>query len=205
MRIRAALLDMDGTIFDSRIDWLSLREEIRIPWDGRPILAQLAGAPPDVRERGLALLHDAEKEGVENGNLIPGTQDLLGLLHRHFVRCALISNNSRRSATIVLERHNLSFDLVLTRDEVATKPNPDGFVRALAELDAKPTEAVVIGDAHLDLIAAQRAGIDEVILVGTPEWMAEHIPPGAKYRAAANLTEVREILERLLRNEDRPG
>jgi len=205
MVLRAALLDMDGTIFDSRIDWLSLRVKIRIPWDGRPILAQLDDAPSGVRERGLALLHEAEREGAENGDLIPGARELLELLHRHSVRCALISNNSRSSATTVLERHVLPFDLVLTRDEVPTKPSPDGFHRALAELDANPAEAIVIGDAHLDLIAAQRAGIDEVILVGTPEWMEEHIPPGAEYRTAADLTEVRVILERLLWNGDRAG
>jgi HAD superfamily hydrolase (TIGR01509 family) len=205
MRIRAALLDMDGTIFDSRIDWLSLRERIQIPWDGRPILAQLDDAPSHVRERGLALLHEAEREGAENGDLIPGTQELFELLRRHRVRCALISNNSRRSATTVLERHNLPFDLVLTRDEVPTKPSPDGFARALDELGAEPAEAVAIGDAHLDLIAARRAGIEEIILVGTPSWMAEHIPPGAQYHAAANLAEVGEILERLLRDGDRPA
>ena len=74
MQIRAALLDMDGTLFDSRIDWLALRRKIELPWDGRPILAQLQDAPPDIRKKGLALLHEAERVGAENGELIPGTE-----------------------------------------------------------------------------------------------------------------------------------
>jgi len=198
MRIRAALLDMDGTVFDSRIDWVSLRERIEIPWDGRAILAQLAEAPPDVRKQGLALLHGAERDGAENGELIPGTHELLSCLQSRGVHCALITNNSRRSAETVLARYDLPFDLVLTRDEVPTKPEPTSFRRALATFDAEPSEAIAIGDAHLDLIAAHRAEIREIVLVATPPRMRQHIPPDIEYRAASDLFEVREIVERLL-------
>jgi len=201
MPIRVALIDMDGTIYDSRIDWLKLREEIRIPWDGRPILAQLGDVPLDVRAKGLALLHEAERDGAENGELISGTQELFELFRRHSVRCALITNNSRRSAETVLSRYRLPFELVLTRDDGAAKPDPEVFVRALAQFQTDPSEAVAIGDAHLDLIAAHRAGIAEIVLVGTPSWMKEHIPPDAEYHAAADLREAREILERLLAPE----
>ena len=198
MRIRAALLDMDGTVFDSRIDWLALRKKIELPWDGRPILAQLRDASPDVRAKGLALLHEAERAGAKDGELIPGTYELLDLLHRHSIRCALITNNSRRSVETVLSRYRLSFDVVLTRDDGASKPDPEGFVRALAELEVEPSEAVAIGDAHLDLIAAHRAGIEEIILVDTPPWMREHIPRDVEYHEAVDLIEAREILERQL-------
>ncbi len=189
---------MDGTIFDSRIDWVALREQIRIPWDGRAILAQLADVSADVREEGLALLHRAEKSGAETGELIPGTVELLECLRRYSVRCALITNNSRRSAETVLGRYELPFDLVLTRDEVPTKPEPDGFLRALASLEIDPGEAVAIGDAHLDLIAANRAGVGETILVDTPPWMADHIPSDVTYRVADDLFEVRRIVAELL-------
>jgi HAD superfamily hydrolase (TIGR01509 family) len=198
MRIRAALLDMDGTLFDSRIDWLALRKKLELPWDGRPILAQLQDAPPDVRTKGLGLLHEAERVGAKDGELIPGTHEILESLRRHSIRCALITNNSRRSVETVLRRYRLSFDLVLTRDDGPTKPDPESFVRALAQLQVDPSDAVAIGDAHLDLIAAHRAGISEIILVGTPAWMKEHIPSDVEHHEAANLIEAREILERLL-------
>ena len=198
MGIRAALIDMDGTIFDSKIDWLRLRDRIAIPWDGRAILAQLSDVAPDVRERGLALLEEAERDGAENGELIAGAHELLELLRRRSVRCALITNNSRRSVETVLRRYALPFDVVLTRDDAPTKPDPSGFKRALARLHTEPAEAVAIGDAHLDLIAAHRAGVREIVLVGTPARMREHIPPDMPYRAAANLGEVREILDGLL-------
>jgi len=199
MTICAVLFDMDGTIYDSGIDWFALRGEIDIPWDGRPILEQLAEVDPGTRERGLAALHRIEAHGADNGSLIDGVEELLEFLEARGVRYALVTNNSRRSADVVLSRHPLPFDVVLTREDGAPKPAPDLFLSALERLGGVPAErAVVIGDAHIDLLGAQAAGIPEVILVGTPSWMKEHIPEGATYREATDLRHVREHVEALL-------
>ncbi len=198
MTIRAALFDMDGTIYDSGIDWRRLRREIDLPWDGRPILEQLADAPGDVRERGTRLLHDAEARGARDGTLIDGTEELLDLLHSRGVRCALITNNSRGSVETVLSKHDLHFDLVLARDDGRWKPAPDLFLAALDRLGVPPAEALVIGDAHLDLIAAAAAGIPETILVGTPAWMKAHVPADAPHHEARDLAQVRALIAGLL-------
>ena len=201
MTIRAALFDMDGTIYDSGIDWLALREAIDIPWDGRPILAQLAEADDATRDRGIEALHRAEAEGAGGGKLIDGTEELLALLHDHRVPCALVTNNSRRSAETVLARHDLGFDLVLTREDGAAKPDPYLFLEALDRMGVLSVDALVVGDAHLDLLAAKAAGIPEIILVGTPPWMKEHIPDGVHYREARDLHHVRELVDELLDHE----
>jgi len=198
MSIRAVLFDMDGTIYDSGIDWRAFREKVDIPWDGRPILEQLADADPEVRERGLAALHRVEAEGAANGSLIEGAEELLALLRDRGIPCVLVTNNSRRSAETVLARHALRFDLVLTRDDGAPKPAPYLFAEALDRLGVPPSEAAVVGDAHLDLIAAKAAGIGEVILVGTPEWMRAHIPEGATYLEAGDLFHVATLLKERL-------
>ena len=205
MAIRAVLFDMDGTIYDSGIDWRALREEIDIPWDGRPILAQLADVDTATRERGIAALHRAEAEGATHGRLIEGAENLLSTLHKRGIPCALVTNNSRRSAETVLERHDLSFDLVLSRDDGATKPDPYLFLKALERLGVHPADGLVIGDAHLDLFAAEAAGIPEIILVGTPAWMKDHIPADTPYREACDLHHVEELVIELLGSDSGVG
>jgi len=197
MRIRAVLFDMDGTIYDSRIDWRALRDEIGLPYDGRPILQQLAEAPEPLRQRGLEALHRTEREGAENGELLPGAAELVAMLRSQGVQCALITNNSRPNAEKVLSRHPIPFDLVLTRDDGAAKPDPGIFERALRELAVRPTEAVAIGDAHLDVIAAAHAGIGQIIAVGMPEWMATHVPREIPYRKADDLHQARELISEM--------
>jgi HAD superfamily hydrolase (TIGR01509 family) len=198
MRVRAVLFDMDGTIYDSGIDFLEIRRRIGVSDLARPILTQLDGAEPDVRARGIAILHEAERAGAENGSLVPGARELIDLLHERGVLCALITNNSRQSVERVLRRHPLSFDLVRTREDGVPKPEPDLFLAALNGLGVAPHEAVAVGDAHLDVLAAHRAGIREVVLVGSPDWMKRQIPLEVTYRLANDLVGVREILKRLL-------
>ena len=198
MAIRAALFDMDGTIWDAPIDWPRLRQEIGLPLDSRPILHHLKDMPPQEQDRGREILEKHEALGVANGELIPGTHELLAFLKIRQIKCALVSNNSRKSVDAVLTRHGLSFDTVLTRDDGAFKPDPDAFFTALQQLGARPDEAVVVGDTHLDLLAAHRAEITNVVLVGTKEWMKPLLPEDIFYHDAADLFEVRAIIAQLL-------
>ena len=45
-RIRAALFDMDGTIYASPVDWSEVRRRIGLERDGRPIYEQILSLPP---------------------------------------------------------------------------------------------------------------------------------------------------------------
>lgn len=198
MNIRAVLFDMDGTIWDAPIDWLAIRSEIDLPVDGRPIYTQLMEMTEQKRARGMQILERYEKFGAQNGTLIDGAEELLSYLLDANIKCALVTNNTRRSVEYVLARHPLSFDLVLSRDDGPLKPDPNMFLLALKKLDVIPDETVAIGDAHLDLIASHKAGIKQFILVGSKPWMRELLPEGMPHHKAANLMEARTIIARLL-------
>lgn len=198
MAIRAVLLDMDGTIWDAPIDWPRLRQEIGLPLDSRPVLHHLKDMPRQEQDRGREILERHEAVGVANGELIPGTHELLSFLEIRQIKCALVSNNSRRSVQAVLGQHNLDFDAVMTRDDGAFKPDPKAFLAALRQLRARPDEAVVVGDTHLDLLAAHRTGITDVVLVGTKEWMKPLLPENIFYHKAADLFEVQAIIAQFL-------
>jgi len=198
MTIRAVLFDMDGTIWDAPIDWLAVRREIDLPVDGRPIYGQLMDLPSQERDRGIRILERHEELGAKNGRLVPGVEELLQCLRDAHVKCALVTNNSRCSVERVLARHPLSFDVVLSRDDGAMKPDPQAFLSVLKKLAVRPDEAIAVGDAHLDLIAAERAGIAEFILVGNKPWVRELLPVGVPHHKAVDLVEARAIIDQLL-------
>lgn len=200
MTQRCVLFDMDGTLYDSRIDFLAIRDRIGLPQDGRPILDQLKEQSSELRDRGIELLHAAEAEGAANGQLIAGTRELLGWLRDKGIRCALVTNNSQRSVDVIIATHPLVFDVIVTRDDAAAKPSPDLFLLALERLDCRPSEAVAVGDTHLDALAAHRAGIREIHLVSLPNWMADVIPYDIPYNAAESLAEVRTGIETWLKS-----
>ena len=198
------LFDMDGTIYDSGIDFLAIRAHLGLPQDGIPILDQLRVSSPDTRARGIELLHAVEAEGAANGRLISGTIELLAWLRGRGIRCALITNNSRPSVETMLAKHPLSFDLILTRGDGELKPKPDLFLKALDRLHVRPSHAVAVGDTHLDALAAHRAGIREIHLVSLRDWMAALIPADIAYKLAADLNDVRERIDQWLKRKNIP-
>jgi HAD superfamily hydrolase (TIGR01549 family) len=198
MGIRAVLLDMDGTIWDSPVDWAEVRRRVGLGPDPYPILHHLRRLPPEQREEKERVLLAAEAEGVARGRLAPGAVELLAWLRDRDIKTALVTNNSRTSLEAVLARHPLDFDRTFSREEIPLKPDPGAFLVPLAALGVPPGEACVVGDSHLDLIAADRAGVAEVVLVSPREWMRPLFPDRGRFHEARDLWEVREILARLL-------
>ena len=199
MSQRCVLFDMDGTLYDSDIDLSAIRSELGLPKDGRPILDQLREKSPEVCARGIELLCAAEAEGAANGKLLPGTRELLSWLQERDVLCGLVTNNSRLSVDAILAAHPLSFDVIVTRNDAATKPAPDLFLLALDRLQISAPDAMAVGDTHLDALAAHRAGIRAIHLVSLRDWMAEFIPSEIEYETAVDLAELRAGIETWLK------
>jgi HAD superfamily hydrolase (TIGR01549 family) len=189
---------MDGTIFDSKIDLGAIRRDLGLPRDGRGILEQISELPTEARARGMAALLDAEAQSAASGELIPGAAEILATLRSRGVLCVLVTNNSRASVDAMFARFPLPFDLSLSRDDGPTKPSPALFLTALAQCGAAPHEAISLGDAHLDLIAAHAAGVAEIVLVSPQPWVLDFVPASIPHRRAADLYEAEKMVESLL-------
>lgn len=61
---------------------------------------------------------------------------------------------------------------VVTCDDVTTtKPDPEGILKLLDQLEVEPDEVIVLGDHHTDMLAARAAGINPIGIshgFGTP-------------------------------------
>lgn len=169
------VFDLDGVIVDS---FAVMKEAFDIAYaevvgDGTAPFAEyerhLGRYFPDImRIMGLPL----EMEGpfvreshrlADRARLYPGVPPLLRELRRRGVRSAIATGKAGDRARYLLERLSMlsNFDHVLGSDEVAhSKPAPDIVLRALELLDARPEDAVMLGDAVTDIQAAQAAGVD---------------------------------------------
>jgi len=198
MAIRAALFDMDGTIWESPVDWMQVRQAIGVPSEARTIISHLSSVSPEERARGMALLERYEALGVETGCAMPGAAELLAFLRGRGVTTVLVTNNSRASASATLDRIGCRFDRVFTREDGALKPDPEALLSPLHALGLSPDEAVAIGDSFLDLAAAHGAGIREIVLVAPKPWSRYRFPQGAVFHEVADLFAARKLLEGLL-------
>lgn len=186
---------MDGTLYDTGLDFTALRRDLGLTSDGEPILAQLQALPTPLRDEGIERLQAAEATGAANGRLLPGAAALLAWLRTCDVRCALITNNSRQSLETVLQRLPLDFDLTLSRDDGPMKPHPALYTQALKHFRLPPDHAVAIGDSALDVRAAHAAGIEGIYLVHFSPHAAGQVPDSIPYVEAEDLDDVRRHLQ----------
>jgi FMN phosphatase YigB (HAD superfamily) len=87
---------------------------------------------------------------------------------------------------------------VVTRDDGALKPSPEAFSRPLRDLEVAASEALVIGDSHLDLVSAHAAGIRKIVLVAPKGWIRDLLPPDLPFHEARDLFHAAAIVSSLL-------
>lgn len=173
----ALLLDMDGTLIDSRIcverKWrawsarhgLDSERVLRLcnGWRNEDTVRHFA---PHLDVAAESARLEREEERCRDGMVaVPGARPLLECLPAD--QWAVVTSARRRLAEIRFGRTGLPLPRVLvTADETSRgKPDPEGYLMAAAMLGVPPEACVVVEDAMSGVMAARAAGM-RVIGVG---------------------------------------
>lgn len=96
---------------------------------------------------------------------------ILPFLKKQEIATAIVSTKYRYRIQEILERDKLStyFDLVVGGEDVLKhKPDPEGLIKAILQLNKTNQETLYVGDSLVDWETAQKAGVDFcAVLTGT--------------------------------------
>jgi mannitol-1-/sugar-/sorbitol-6-phosphatase len=181
VRCKAALFDMDGTLVDSTQvveliwGWWAARHNLPLKdvlsfSHGRPTIATLERFLPgrnhseELEE--LARFEETQTEGIL---AVPGAVDLLHTLQTLKFPWAVVTSAWRRLAEIRLVAAGLPLPTVIVPiDEIQNgKPDPEGFLRAAAQLGAAPEDCIVFEDTRPGIDAGLSAGMQVAGLLTT--------------------------------------
>lgn len=168
--LKAVLFDMDDTILAPRYPspLYAFKEKYGLPHH-KLVLEGLRERSEQERELVYAEFLQMERLLSQESQLRVGIDLLLARLTELCIKTAILTNNHRESAQIVVAKHCLKFDFLLARDDVEkAKPHPEMIMRSLEIFGLKVEEAVLIGDSRTDLETAQAAGMD-VFFLATPD------------------------------------
>jgi len=176
---RAILFDMDGTITEPMLDFPRIKREMGI--GQRPILEALAEMSASARQIAEAVLLRHEEEAAANSVLNPGCIELLNWLDRHRIGMAVITRNSRLNVETVCRKHDLKFEVVITREDGKFKPDPAPLLEACRRLGAGTSDVWMVGDGQYDVEAGLAAGIATVWVshgrikpfAAEPDWVVQ--------------------------------
>jgi HAD superfamily hydrolase (TIGR01509 family) len=163
IRIKCAIFDMDGTIVDVPYDWTQIKNELET--GGKPILNYLEELGEPKKSEKWNILKNHEKNATQKAVLKKGIIHFLQFIKKHEIFSALVTNNSKENVYYLLDRFNLTFDLVMTRESGLWKPSAEPFFKVMEEFSFDEEECCVIGDSHFDVLAASEAGIEKVFII----------------------------------------
>jgi HAD superfamily hydrolase (TIGR01509 family) len=204
-----AILDIDGTLVDTNyhhtIAWYRAfrQHEIVLPlWRIHRHIGmggdQLVEALCDeqIEEEKGDGIRDAEKALylalIEEVEPLEGARDLLEELKRRGHRVVLASSAKEDEVDHyldLLDARDLADDWTTSADVDATKPEPDLVKAAMEKGDARPDEAVMVGDTTWDCKAAGRAGVQTLAVLtgGFSEQELREAGAAAIYHSIAEL------------------
>ncbi len=188
----ALLFDMDGTLTEPRLDFPQMKIDMGI--GPGPILESLAELTDSDRVRAEAVLHRHEEDAAAESALNEGCRELLNFIRQGAWPTALITRNSRRSVETVLARHDLSFPVIVTREDCPHKPHPDPIHLACRQLNVAAVNAWMIGDGRYDIEAGLAAGAKTV-------WISHGRRPeftAVPWQTIRNLFELTTLLRKCL-------
>lgn len=176
--IKLICVDLDGTLFDTvRVNAASYRAALEE--QGFTLSDELYAARgngryykeflPEVLGEAsstalIERIHDRKKAlyssclGAARRN-----EALFALLEamRPAARLALVTTANRRNTAEILEKFGCAglFDLILTSEDITrSKPDPEGYLRAMAHFGVCGAETVIFEDSEVGLQAARAAG-----------------------------------------------
>ena len=182
--IRAAIIDLDGTMLDTVPDFHVAINRMRAEFDlapiGREQIALMVGKGSENLIRGVLAL-DFDAAGTEsrfdaamvayqrhylaiNGNhsaLYPDVIAGLEAMRSQGLRLACVTNKPIGFATPLLAQKGLAgyFEVVYGGDSLARKnPDPMPLLQVCADFNLAPAQVVAIGDSSNDAEAARAAG-----------------------------------------------
>lgn len=183
----AVLFDFDGVLVDTENVHVAAWERTlrRMGWEVPPARCAQAAEVDDrafladlLAEHGIA---DADLDGwVARKQEIagplfadgaawpyPGAVGLVRSVRAAGVRLGVVSTSWRANIAAALVGIGLdgAFDLIVAKEDGPPKPDPAGYLLALARLGVDPARAVAIEDSPTGLAAARAAGL-RVVAVG---------------------------------------
>jgi HAD superfamily hydrolase (TIGR01509 family) len=120
-----------------------------------------------IRDGIWSVLDTYEGEGIDKCDFMPGTLDTLNWLRSNDVKMGVCTSNSNKVAIRVLKKLDIStyFDSVVGRTVgLLMKPHPDQVIACFNEMSVSPSNGVMIGDSHNDILAGKSAGAKTIAI-----------------------------------------
>jgi phosphoglycolate phosphatase len=182
MKIKVILFDFDGTLFELKVDWDQVRQELKefLKFPGpaedfkplRPRIQEFAGnladkglATSQVEKQADEIISRHEIRGAKEGYPHAGAKEILEWCRKQEIKIVILTRNTRDCVFPVLKKYDWPQpDLIIAREDVQKeKPDPEAGLLVLKKLQLQPENCLIVGDSLPDLEMAKNLGVKSVL------------------------------------------
>ncbi|MDR3264548.1 MAG: HAD hydrolase-like protein [Synergistaceae bacterium] len=163
-RAEAFILDWDGVLADTRLDFGPLREKY---FGGKrvPLIEASDLLPEPARGEAKSEIRRVEMEGAERAVPVEGAKDLIAWLEGAGKPWSVVSRNCRDSILSAARRCGITLPpVLLSREDPHVKPAPEALALAAGKMRVNLAGCVMVGDFIYDLLGARRASVRAVLV-----------------------------------------
>lgn len=155
-KLLGVIFDLDNTLVSSSLDFDSIRASLGCIRD-MDLLDFVDALPEQQKVEANELLIEYELNDCLTTEKLSGTDELLTLLSRVKIPCAIVTRNSREAALLKVHHNNIDIPLLLTREDHKAKPAPDALLYIANLWNIPPKNLLYVGDYLYDIQAAKNA------------------------------------------------
>ncbi len=99
------------------------------------------------------------------------------------IKLGLLTTTPSKPLKAVVSKFSLKdyFDVMLAKEDVKNKPNPEGLNKIITEFKIKKEECLYVGDSPIDILTGKAAGIKTIAVttgIATIQQLKEANPDG---------------------------
>lgn len=175
--VKGVIFDLDGTLVSSSLNFSAIRRQIGCPQDVDILYFIEQIDDPQKRQDAVDEVIQFELDDAQTSQVIEGVVGMLAQLQHWQLPTAVVTRNCQVATTTKLQRHDLQFETVLTRECAPAKPDPTALLQISDNWQIAPEHLIYVGDYVYDIHAAQNAGMRSVYMHFSqqqlPDWHSE--------------------------------
>ncbi len=161
--IKGVIFDLDGTLVSSNLNFSQIRKDIGCP-QHIDILSFIDSLPEEERVEAEAIVIQHELNDAVDAKLLKNGTQMLEQVNKASLPMAIVTRNCSKATNMKMTNNHIDISLVITRDDAPPKPDPSALLDIAAHWGIPVEHILYVGDYIYDQQAAERAGMQWVLV-----------------------------------------
>ncbi|MCF7791868.1 MAG: HAD-IA family hydrolase [Victivallales bacterium] len=155
---KGIIFDMDGTLTVPVINFENMRNKLGVK-KGTDLLEYSKSLPNKEKKKFFDVIESFERQSLLNLKFQSGVKSALEKFKDAEIKLGLVTRNNKKHTEYVLNKLDIKFNPVITREFDFVKPDPEPIKHILSEWSLTTDKILMVGDFRDDIISGNEAGI----------------------------------------------